>query len=603
MAKIRKREEQRTEDTWDLERIYPTEEAWEEDAKWLEKEMEAFERHQGTLNKGAGNLLQILEDYCAMGQILGKLYAYASMRLDENTADSRYQKLEGRARNLATGMDSVCAWMEPEILALDAKVLERYLEEEEGLRVYRVFLEEIQRKKAHTLSGDRERILARAFELGSAPGRIYAMFQNADLTFETVKNAWGEEFPLTQETFVPLEESRDRQVRKDAFEKFYRGYSDFGNTLAALYDANVRQCLFFARERRYDSALEAALDQSQIPVPVYGQLIDTVRRNLPKMHRYAALRKRALGVDELHMYDVYVPMVKDVTRKYSFEEAKQIVLEGLAPLGEEYQSLLRQGMEQRWIDVYENEGKRCGAYSGGSYWTMPYVLLNYQGSLNHVFTLAHELGHSVHSYYTRQNQPYIYGDYRIFVAEVASTCNEVLLMRSLLEKTEEPRERAYLINYFLEQFKSTLYRQTMFAEFEKITHERVQEGGTLNAETLCGIYRDLNQSYFGDAMAQDPQIAWEWARIPHFYRPFYVYQYATGFSAAMAISKKIWDGEPGAVEKYKRFLQAGSSLSPIELLKLCDVDMTRPEPVQDALDLFGEYLGKFEKVVDKTEAI
>ena len=592
MAGIRKREEQRREDTWNLELIYSTDDEWEKDAKRLDIMMEEFGKQQGKLGQGSRKMLEILEEYCGISQLLEKLYVYASMRLDENTANSHYQQMEGKARTLATRLDSVCSWLEPEILELEDQVLEEYLQENEQLREYRVYLEEIQRQKKHTLSRDKERMLAQAFELGNAPYQVYSMFQNADLTFENVKNARGEEFPLTQETFVPLEENPDRQVRKDAFQKLYHGYARFGNTLAALYDANVRQCLFFSRERHYSGSLEAALDQSQIPVEVYSQLIDTVHRNLPQMHQYAALRKKLLGADELHMYDVYVPMVKNVTKKYTFEEAKQIVLEGLKPLGEEYQSLLKQGMEQRWIDVYENEGKRCGAYSGGCYGTLPYVLLNYQGSLNHVFTLAHELGHSIHSYYTRQSQPYIYGNYRIFVAEVASTCNEALLMRSLLEKTEDPREKAYLVNYFLEQFKSTLYRQTMFAEFEKITHERVQAGGMLNAETLCGIYLDLNRQYFGDAMVSDEEIAWEWARIPHFYRPFYVYQYATGFSAAMAISRKIWEGESHAVENYKKFLQGGSSMSPIQLLKLCGVDMTSPKPVQDALDLFGEYLGK-----------
>lgn len=592
MAGIRKREEQRTEDTWNLELIYPADEAWEEDAKRLVIRMEAFEKQQGKLAAGSQRMLEILEEYCGLGQLLGKLYAYASMRLDENTGNSHYQQMEGKARTLATRLDGVCAWLEPEILDLDEQKLEACLQENEKLEVYRVYLEELRRKKKHTLPKEKERMLAQAYELGNAPYQVYSMFQNADLTFENVRDSQGRELPLTQETFVPLEENADRQVRKDAFVKLYRGYAQFGNTLAALYDANVRQCLFFARERHYTGSLEAALDASQIPVEVYNQLIETVHRNLSRMHRYAALRKKMLGVEELHMYDVYVPMVKNVSKKYTFEEAKQIVLEGLQPLGEEYQSLLRQGMEQRWIDVYENEGKRCGAYSGGSYGTLPYVLLNYQGSLNHVFTLAHELGHSIHSYYTRQSQPYIYGDYRIFVAEVASTCNEALLMRSLLQKTREPQERAYLINYFLEQFKSTLYRQTMFAEFEKITHERVQAGGTLNAETLCAIYLDLNQRYFGEAMVSDEEIAWEWARIPHFYRPFYVYQYATGFSAAIAISEKIWNREPHAVENYKKFLQGGSSMSPIQLLKLCGVDMTSPKPVQDALDRFGEYLEK-----------
>lgn len=365
--------------------------------------------------------------------------------------------------------------------------------------------------------------------------------------------------------------------------------------MAALFDANIRQDAFFAGQRKFKNTLEAHLDDAPIPVSVYEQLIDTVHKNLPFMHRYVALRKKLLQVEELHMYDVYVPMVQASEQKYTFEEAKQVVLECLQPLGEEYLSILRQGFENRWIDIYENEGKRGGAYSWGSYGTHPYVLLNYQGNLNHVFTLAHEMGHSIHSYYTRKNQPYIYGSYYTFVAEVASTCNEVLMIQGLLCKTIEPKERKYLLNHFLEQFKSTLFRQTMFAEFEKLTHEKVEAGETLTAESLCELYVGLNKQYFGDEMVSDPEIAWEWARIPHFYTPFYVYQYATGLSAAVAIAKKIWNGEPGAVENYKRFLSGGCSMTPIELLKVCGVDMTSPKPIQDALDLFAEYLEYMEQ--------
>ncbi len=595
MEEIRKRWEQNVEDTWALEDIYPTDEAWQQDVDKLEQQMEAFAGYQGCLSQGSGKLMEVLNDYCRMSQRFGRIYVYATMRFHEDMGNAKYQGLSGQSESLQVKLGSVCAWMQPELLAMDWETLEGYLKEEPGLELYRTWLKDLFRQKPHTLSVEQEQMLALARELGQAPDRVYGMLQNADMTFEPARGEGGGLRPLTGGNFVSLEESTDRVLRKDAFEKYYRAYEKLGNTMAALYDANIRQDLYFARQRRYGSTLEAHLDQAPIPVTVYHQLIDTVHKNLPSMHRYVALRKKLLGVEELHMYDVYVPMVRGVNRKYEFQEAKQIVLEGLSPLGEEYLSILREGFDHRWIDVYENEGKRGGAYSWGSYDTHPYVLMNYQGTLDNVFTLAHEMGHSIHSYYTRRTQPYIYGDYFIFVAEVASTCNEVLLLYSLLEKTGDHAERKYLLNHFLEQFKGTLFRQTMFAEFEKITHEKVEAGETLTAEKLCGIYLELNKTYFGEEMVSDSQIAWEWSRIPHFYTPFYVYQYATGLSAAVAIAKKIWNREPGAVENYRKFLCGGSSMTPIELLKMCGVDMTSPAPVQDALDFFAQCLEEMER--------
>ena len=394
-----------------------------------------------------------------------------------------------------------------------------------------------------------------------------------------------------------LMESRDRDVRKEAFSSIYSQYGQYRNTLAATYSANLKSSAFFAKMRRYDSALAMALDGGEIPVSVYTQLIDTVHESLPLMYRYVALRKKALGVDELHMYDLYAPMVDEVSMKIPFEEAKEIVKKGLEPLGEEYIQVLSEGMDGGWIDVYENQGKRSGAYSWGAYGCHPFVLMNYQDNLNNVFTLAHEMGHSMHSYYSDKNQPYLYAGYRIFVAEVASTCNEALLMEYLLRHTEDKKEKAYLINYFLEQFKGTLYRQTMFAEFEKITHEMAGRGEPLTAEILNDIYYKLNEQYFGDGIVIDKEIALEWSRIPHFYTPFYVYQYATGYSAAIAISRKILSGDAAAREGYMKFLSGGSSMNPIDLLKLCGVDMTTPEPVQSALRLFGELLDEMEALL------
>lgn len=594
MAIIKKREEQRREDTWDLEAIYPSGDDWESDAKVLEGELEAFSKYQGSMAESSSRMYQILEDFCRIQNLAEKLYVYASMKRDENTADGQAQQREGRARLLITRLSSVCAWLEPEILSMEEARLDQFLEEHEGLALYRIYLDEIRRRKEHTLPEDKEQILAQASQIAQGPSQIYTMFQNADLTFESVTDPEGERLPLTQESFVTLEQSGDRQVRRQAFQNLYRGYERFGNTLAAMYDARIRGSLFFARERGYGSTMEMALDDGPIPVSVYDQLIRAVRENLPVMHRYVRLRKKLLGVDELHMYDVYAPMTRDSGKQYTFEEAKEMVLEGLAPLGEEYLGILREGFSHRWIDIYENEGKRGGAYSGGCYGTHPYVLMNFQGNLNSVFTLAHEMGHSVHSYYTRSHQPYIYGDYKIFVAEVASTCNEALLIGSLLGKTKDPGERAGLIQHLLEQFKSTLIRQTMFAEFERSAHRHVEEGGTLTAGILCEVYRKLNEEYFGPDMVSDPEIAWEWARIPHFYRPFYVYQYATGFSAAMAIAKKLQGGDEDAARNYRKFLCGGSSAAPLELLKMCGVDMEKPEPVRDALELFDQYLVEME---------
>lgn len=399
---------------------------------------------------------------------------------------------------------------------------------------------------------------------------------------------------MTQGRYVQFLESRDRRVRQEAFEKLYASYDAFRNTLAATFSANIKQELFFARMRSYDSAREAALDQANVPLSVYDQLIEAVHSHLPSMYRYVRLRRKALGVEKLNMYDLHVPLVEKPGREYTFDQAKELVKEGLAPLGEDYVRLLEKGFEGGWIDVYENQGKRSGAYSWGAYGTHPYVLLNYNGTLNHVFTLAHEMGHALHSYHSDKSQPYIYAGYKIFVAEVASTCNEALLIHHLLAKAPDKDEEAYLVNYFLDQFKGTVFRQTMFAEFERTVHEMAQKSEALTAENLCRIYYGLNEKYYGPDMEIDEAIEMEWARIPHFYNPFYVYQYATGFSAAIAISSKILAGEPGIVEKYKQFLSGGNSMDCIDLLKICGVDMTSKDPVQSALQVFEEYLEKME---------
>ncbi len=513
MAKTRKREEVKKEDTWALEDLYASEQLFEEDCGRLAGMIEEFPKYKGRLKEGSGVLLKMLEDYSGMNKLFEKVYVYANQRLHQDMGNAASQKSAASTEVWMDKMNAAESYMVPEILGLPEKLLTEYCREERELEKYRRFLDEIFRQKPHTLDERSEEILAKAGELAKASSNVFTMFNNADITFRPVTDEKGKEEPLTQGRYTAYMQSPDRRVRREAFANLYQGYAGFKNTLAALYEANAKKTAFYAKMRNYGSSLEAALDDSEIPVAVYDSLIDSVHGHMEPMYRYMRLRKKVLGVEELHMYDVYVPMVQEVDMKVSFERAKEIVKEGLAPLGKRYQALLQEGFDSRWIDIYENENKRTGAYSWGAYGTHPYVLLNYQESLKH----------------SDHEQEYLYAGYRIFVAEVASTCNEALLIRYMIEKSRDSQEKAYLINYFLEQFRTTLYRQTMFAEFEKMTHEMVDEGGTLNAETLCGIYFDLNKKYYGPDVVSDEEIQYEWSRIPHFYRAFYVYQYATGF--------------------------------------------------------------------------
>ncbi|MDO4305346.1 MAG: oligoendopeptidase F [Eubacteriales bacterium] len=617
--KIMTRQEQRTEDTWNMQGLYETEEQFGKDGEKLEKMMEKFASYQGSLGEGAGQLLKVLKLYEEMNLLFERMYVYANQKYHEDTANARYQQMSGEMQIMATQLGQAAAWLEPEILSLPEEVLDGYWKkdedkketesanagntkaddsgEERSLSDYKWFLEQITRRRAHVLDAKTEALLSKVNELGQAPSNIFSMFNNADIRFPEIEDGKGSRRELTQGTYISCLESRDRVLRKNAFEALYSVYGQFQNTLAATYYANMKQADFFAKERHYGNAMEESLDGSSIPVEVYKNLIKAVNAALPVMHRYVRLRKKLLGLDELHMYDVHVPMVERPEKNYTFEEAKEIVKRGLAPLGEDYLALLQEGFDNRWIDVYENTGKRTGAYSWGAYGTHPYVLLNFHGSLNDVFTLAHEMGHALHSWHSDHAQPYLYAGYRIFVAEVASTCNEALLIHDLMNRTEDEKEKRYLINYFLDKFKGTMFRQTMFAEFEMITHGVVERGGMMTAEQINETYLNLNKKYYGTDMVSDPEIALEWARIPHFYTPFYVYQYATGFAAAIAISSRILSGEPGIVEKYKKFLSGGSSMDPIDLLKLCDVDMSSTKPVTEALAVFEEYLGKLEQSV------
>ena len=610
MSEIMTRDQQRVEDTWNMQDMYATEELFSEDAELLEKYRVELEGMQGTLKQGKQQLLKVLKLYAKSSEIYERLYVYANQKYHEDTANAKYQQMSGEMQIIGTRLSQAVSWMEPELLAISQDELEGYFSadaadqkgsqtdnaEARELAKFRRFVEQITRKRDHVLDAQTEALMARVGELGQAPSNIYSMFNNADVRFPDVAGEDGQKVAMTAGTFISHMQSRDRTLRKNAFEGLYSVYEQFINTLAATYYANLKQADFFAKEHHYKNAMEAALDENAIPVPVYTNLIQAINERLPLMHRYVKLRKKLLGVEELHMYDVYVPIVERPEKEYSFEEAKQIVKRGLAPLGEDYLALLQEGFDNRWIDVYENRGKRTGAYSWGAYGIHPYVLLNFHGTLNNVFTLAHEMGHALHSWHSDHAQPYLYAGYKIFVAEVASTCNEALLIHDLLERSTDETERKYLINYFLDQFKSTMYRQAMFAEFEMLTHQVVEQGGMLTAEQISELYLTLNKKYFGEDMISDPQIAYEWARIPHFYTPFYVYQYSTGFAAAIAISSKILKGEPGIVEKYKKFLSGGCSMDPIDLLKLCDVDMSTPEPVHAALDVFEEYLEELERM-------
>ncbi|MHB0870127.1 MAG: oligoendopeptidase F [Chloroflexota bacterium] len=590
MEKLPKRQELPQQCTWDLETVYRDESLWDTDFQAVKERIPRLEAYRGTLGDSASRLLSCLQLRDETSKLMEQLLVYARMRKDEDNSNSRYQALADRAMVLATQFSSSIAFIQPEILAIPEEKLRGFMTSEPGLALYRHHLEELLRQRAHTRSTEAEVLLAQSMEVSRTPDNTYSMLTNADMKFPTVVDEEGNRVELSQSRYNQLRESQDRRVRKDAFEGIHQTYHSFRNTLASSLAGSVRADIFYARARNYPTALEAALGPNNIPTEVYHNLIRTVDRNLPLLHRYMALRKKLLGLEELHHYDLYVPMVPDVRVELSYDEAARTVEDALAPMGEKYLGALRKGLTSRWIDVYENEGKTSGAYSGGAYTTNPFVLLNYQGTLTDAFTLAHELGHSMHSYFTRTTQPYVYGDYTIFLAEVASTLNETLLTDHLLKQTADPKLRAYLINQQMERFRTTLFRQTMFAEFELETHTRAEAGEALTPDQLSSLYKELNLRYYGAEVYPDEQINVEWGRIPHFYWAFYVYQYATGLSAAVALSHQILtEGEP-AVQRYLRFLKSGSSNYSIELLREAGVDMASPEPVQQALDSFGKLL-------------
>lgn len=581
---------------WKIEDLFESDELWEEAYKEVQKKLGEESVYKGRLNESEEVLYDALKESDNLEQAVEKIYVYANQKYYEDTGNAKYQGFAGRAQSLMTQFYARYSYQEPEILRMSEEQLRRFISSNGRIQLFAQYLENILRQKKHILSEEMENVMANASDMAQGARDIFSSFNNADIKFDSITDSRGGILEVTHGRYPMLMESNDRKVRKEAFQSIYSAYGNYKNTLASIYNANVKQALFFAKMRNFDSSLEASLDSSNIPVKVYDNLIDTVNKNLNLMHRYAALRKKVLKLDELHMYDVYAPLVKDYEVKVSFEEAKKRVAEGLRPLGQEYLDILREGYENGWIDVYENKGKRSGAFSWGAYGTHPYVFLNFQENLDNMFTLAHEMGHAIHTYQSNSNQPHVYAGYRIFVAEVASTCNEALLIRDLLQKSNDKQEKMYLINHFLEQFKGTMFRQTMFAEFEKITHGMAQDGTTLTAELLCNVYRELNQRYFGPAMVTDSEIELEWSRIPHFYTPFYVYQYATGFAAAVAISDKILKEGESAVKGYMEFLKSGSSDYPIEVLKKAGVDMESQDVIVESLKVFEELLDEFEEL-------
>ena len=594
---VKSRDEIEEKYHWDLASIYATDEAFLQALETAKGYPAQFAAYQGKVSQSPQELLAFLRLDDQVTIELSRLLNYAQRKSDEDTRISKYQDFASQAMSLWVSVSSASAWFTPELLSLDQQTMEDFYRQCPDLELYRRNLDRIFRRKEHTLSPAEEALLASAGEMAAQPDNIYSMFADADLTFADAVDSKGEKHPVTHGTFVPLLYSQDRVLRKSAFESCYAGYGQFRNTCAATLNAQTKQLKFFADARKYPNTLAAALDATEVPVEVYTNLIEAVHRNFPAMHKYTRLRRKLLGVDELHFYDLYVPMVGDVDMHFTYEEACDLILKALEPMGEEYCSIVRQGLSQRWIDVYENPGKRSGAYSAGGYSMHPFILMNFQGTLNDVFTLIHEMGHSMHTYLSCANQPSCYSEYVIFVAEVASTCNEALLMQYLLKTTTDKRQRAYLINYFLEQFRTTLYRQTMFAEFELAVNQMTERGEGLTADALCDIYRKLNADYFGPDIVVDEEISLEWARIPHFYYNYYVYQYSTGYAAAIALSQKILQEGKPAVEHYLNFLKGGSSKPPIDLLRGAGVDMATTQPIDEALKLFDGLLDEMDELV------
>jgi len=592
------RDQVKLEDTWDVTTIYASDAAWEEDFKELERLIAASAAFQGTLKNGAKDLfaaIQQLEKVYRKGE---KLYVYSHLKNDEDKANATYQALNARAQNVWVKASEALAWFEPELLTLSDEEIQSYIEELDELKLYAHFLNQSIQKRAHVLPKEQEELLASAGEIFGGAGTIFSILDNADLKFPAVENTEGEKVQLSHGVYQQLLESNNREVRKTAFEKYYEVYEQFQNTMAQILSLNVKSHNVNARLHNFSSARQSALSANFIPEAVYDTLVKVVNEKLPLLHRYVALRKKLMGVDELHTYDLYTPIVKEVDVKVTYEEAKEKALKGLAPLGSDYLEKVKAIFDNRIIDVYENQGKRSGAYSSGAYDTAPYILMNWHDSLDQLYTLVHEMGHSMHSKLTRENQPFIYGDYSIFLAEIASTTNENILTEYLLETETDPKVRAYILNHYLDGFKGTVFRQTQFAEFEHFLHTQDAAGVPLTSEMLNEYYADLNARYYGEGLTRDPQIALEWSRIPHFYYNYYVFQYSTGFAAASAMSKKIIEGTQEDLNEYLAYLSAGSSDYPIEVMKKAGVDMTKDDYLLAAFDVFEARLNELEELIE-----
>ena len=585
------------EDTWDLESLFENFQAWEKSYDKVVKLASEFVSYQNKTTSSGGVLYKVLVDKDDLFRQVQNLYSYASMNLDQDTRDGKSQALSDKALGLFVEVQEKTSFLTPEILSLDSSKLETFYKEEPKLELYKQFIDNIIRQKDHVLSSREESILAQMGEVADAPQKVFSMLNNADLKFPTIKDETGKDVEITHGNFIPLMESENRDVRKAAFKGLYSTYEGYKNTFAATLNGDLKKNIFNANIRNYKSSRQASLDQNNILTSVYDNLINSIHNNLDSMYKYMEIRKRALGVEELHMYDLYTPIVKDVGFKIPYNEGVELIKEGLEPLGEEYMKVVEEGFNSRWIDKYENRGKRSGAYSGGSYDSKPFILLNYHDTLDNVFTTAHEMGHSIHSYFSRKTQPFVYARYGIFVAEVASTANESLLMDHMLKNVKDKNERLYLLNHYLESFRTTVFRQTMFAEFEKIINEQLESGGALTADYLCEEYKKINELYYGPNVVIDDEIAMEWARIPHFYYNYYVFQYATGYSAAVALSEQILkEGKP-AVDRYIDFLKSGSADYPLEVLKKAGVDMTTEEPVNNAMALFARLVDEMDKLI------
>jgi len=593
--RILKRNEIPRKYCWDIDSLYISTEEWEKDCQKAEQLRNRFLQLKEKFTKDSQTFLQCLQLKDELSELIQKIFTYAHMRKDENNRDNLYQSIYYKASSLLVKIEDSMSFIQPAILSVDYNVLQRWMSETESLKLYKHYLDTIFRKKKHILSPEEERIIARAGEMAMVPENVFSMLSNADIKFPGIKDENGTTVPISHGNFITLLRNKNRKFRKKVFKKYYQPYKTYCNTFASLLAGNLKKDNFFSSIKKYNNSLEAALFEDNIPITVYENLLDTVHKNIGLLQKYTLLKKDFLELKDFYMYDIYVPVV-DKEFQINYDQASEIVLKSLAPLGKPYQEVLKKGFEERWIDVYENKGKTSGAYSTGSYRSKPFILLNYQGTLEDIYTLAHELGHSIHSFYTNKTQPFIYSNYSIFLAEIASTTNEALLTYHLLDWAKNKKDKLVILNHFLEQFRTTFFRQAMFAEFEKLIHKHDEQGGSLTAEWCSRKYTELIRFYYGENVIIDKEISMEWARIPHFYYNYYVFQYATGFAAAIAFSRKILSGDNKAIKEYIQFLSRGSSDYPIDILKQAGIDMTNVSPLKEAMELFSELLIQLENL-------